>query len=254
MVETNSQGVWRPVEYSGTYGNNGFFLDFKSSGDLGNDVSGNNNDFSTTNMDAADQSTDTPTNNKVTFNYLNNQQSGGTLKDGNTVYNGPGTRTMVPLTANIPSTGKWAVAFSVDTVSTNAGWNFGFTKSNNSNFGDAAGSNEDLGASDGINMNPSGSVLYLYDYLNSSSIEPGQAITTSDEFWLAVDMATGKCFLGIYDASATAMVWVAADAGLDGNPATGANPSVTITAMIGSTDYTFGVGAKAPVITLIRDG
>ena len=32
--KTNADGVWIPVEFSGTYGNNGFFLDFESSGDL----------------------------------------------------------------------------------------------------------------------------------------------------------------------------------------------------------------------------
>ena len=251
--ETNTQGVWVPKKISGlTFGTNGFYLDFQSSGDLGNDVSGNNNDWGLTNIDSTNQSTDTPTNNKITFNPLSNQRGGGTLTQGNTVYSGPGTRTMVPLTANIPSTGKWAVAFSTDDVSTGNGWNFGITKSNNSNFGDAAGSNEDVGASDGINMNPSGSVLYLWNYIAGSGIEPGQAITTSDEFWLAVDMATGKCFLGIYDDSASAMVWVAADAGLDGNPADGSNPSATISDMIGSTDYTFAVAAKSPDLTLIR--
>ena len=250
--ETNDEGVWVPKKYSGSYGTTGFYLDFADSSDLGDDESGQGNDWAESNLDAADQRTDTPTNNQVTFNPLNNQRTGGTLTEGNTVYSGPSTRTMVSLTANLPPTGKWAVAFSADTISTDNGWNLGITKSNNSNFGDAVGSNEDVGASDGINMNPSGSEAFLYDYINSSSIDPSQAITTSDEFWLAVDMATGKCFLGIYDASATAMVWIAADSGVDGNPADGSNPSVTISAMIGSTDYTFAAAAKAPVLTLIR--
>ena len=246
FAETNSQGVWVPKKISGlTFGTNGFYLDFASSGDLGNDVSGNNNDWSLTNIDSANQSTDTPTNNKVTFNPLNNQQSGGdAITEGNTIYNGPGTRTMISLTANIPSTGKWAVAFSSSGVSTNAGWNFGITKSNNSNFNDAAGSNEDVGASNGVNMSPSSSDLQLYGYVSSTSIDPTLPITTSDEFWMAVDMATGKCFLGIYDASATSMIWVANDAGLDGNPADGSNPTETITAMIGSTEYTFAAAGS----------
>jgi hypothetical protein len=61
---------------------------------------------------------------------------------------------------------------------------------------------------------------------------------------LAVDMATGKCFLGIYDASATSMIWVAADAGVDGNPADGSNPTTTISAMVGSTEYTFAAAGS----------
>jgi len=39
-------GVWIPKDPSGlTFGNNGFWLDFKSASDPGNDASGNNNDF-----------------------------------------------------------------------------------------------------------------------------------------------------------------------------------------------------------------
>ena len=40
-------GVWIPKDPSGlTFGNNGFHLKFENASDLGNDSSGNNNDFS----------------------------------------------------------------------------------------------------------------------------------------------------------------------------------------------------------------
>ena len=45
---TDSNGVWQPKAYTGSYGTNGFHLDFadtSSATALGNDVSGNNNDF-----------------------------------------------------------------------------------------------------------------------------------------------------------------------------------------------------------------
>ena len=48
---TNEDGVWVPKNYTGTYGSNGFHLDFADSSDLGNDVSGNNNDFTATGFD-----------------------------------------------------------------------------------------------------------------------------------------------------------------------------------------------------------
>jgi hypothetical protein len=55
-------GVWIPKNPSGTtFGNNGFHLKFENASDLGNDSSGNNNDFSVTNMGADHQSIDTPT-------------------------------------------------------------------------------------------------------------------------------------------------------------------------------------------------
>ena len=55
-------GVWIPKDPSGfTYGTNGFLLNYASSGDMGNDVSGNNNDFTPTSVSAHDQMLDSPT-------------------------------------------------------------------------------------------------------------------------------------------------------------------------------------------------
>jgi hypothetical protein len=54
-----------------TFGTNGFYLDFADSAALGDDESGNSNDFTVTNLDANDQMLDTPTNNFCTFNSLN---------------------------------------------------------------------------------------------------------------------------------------------------------------------------------------
>lgn len=39
-------GTWTPKQYTGPFGNNGYYLEFKVNGDLGRDTSGNNNDFS----------------------------------------------------------------------------------------------------------------------------------------------------------------------------------------------------------------
>ena len=79
---TGSNGRWKPKTYSGTYGTNGFYLDFADSGNLGDDESGNTNDFTANNLAATDQTTDTPQNNFCTLNSLSNAQ-GGTLSEGN---------------------------------------------------------------------------------------------------------------------------------------------------------------------------
>jgi len=81
--EFNENGVWVPKAYSGSYGTNGFKLEFQDSGNLGDDTSGNGNDFTPTNLTATDQTTDTPTNNWCTFNPLT--ATGGTYSEGNTV-------------------------------------------------------------------------------------------------------------------------------------------------------------------------
>ena len=83
-------GIWKPIDVSGlTFGTNGFYLDYKSSSSLGNDVSGNNNDYTTANLTAVDQSIDTCTNNFCTPNSLYPQRGGGiAFSEGNlkTVY------------------------------------------------------------------------------------------------------------------------------------------------------------------------
>ncbi len=80
--ETNDNGVWIPKAYDGSYGTNGFFLEFKNSGALGTDTSGNGNNFTPTNLTATDQTTDTPTNNFMTMNPLATG-SRATFSEGN---------------------------------------------------------------------------------------------------------------------------------------------------------------------------
>ena len=55
-------GVWIPKDPSGfTFGTNGFLLNYADATDLGNDVSGNNNDFTSSGLAASDQMLDSPT-------------------------------------------------------------------------------------------------------------------------------------------------------------------------------------------------
>jgi len=64
-------GIWKPIDVSGlTFGTNGFYLPFENSAALGQDDSGNGNNFTVNNLTAIDQTTDTPTNNFCTLNPL----------------------------------------------------------------------------------------------------------------------------------------------------------------------------------------
>jgi len=83
LGEYNDDGVWIPKAYTGSYGSNGFHLDFADSSDLGKDVSGNGNDFTSSGLATTDQMLDTPTNNHCTFNPL--WIDTYTLSDGNLV-------------------------------------------------------------------------------------------------------------------------------------------------------------------------
>jgi len=100
-------GIWKPKQYTGTYGNNGFYLDFKNSSNLGEDKSGNNHDFTLNNVSAADQATDTPTNNFCTFNPLMADNNPPTISEGGTkVTGGGGTWNRAFGTQGVKN-GKW---------------------------------------------------------------------------------------------------------------------------------------------------
>jgi hypothetical protein len=73
--------VWIPKTPTGlTYGTNGFHLDFADAATLGNDISGNNNDYTSSGLTSADQMLDTPTNTACVLNALTGS---GALSEGN---------------------------------------------------------------------------------------------------------------------------------------------------------------------------
>ena len=83
-------GIWIPKDTSGlTFGTNGFRLKFQDSSALGDDTSGNGNDFSSSGLAATDVVLDSPTNNFVTLNPTYAFRSGSanyfapTLLEGN---------------------------------------------------------------------------------------------------------------------------------------------------------------------------
>ena len=68
--DSDSPTIWKPKDVSGlTFGTNGFYLDFEASDNLGNDANGGT-DLTEVNLAAADQATDSPTNNFCTLNPI----------------------------------------------------------------------------------------------------------------------------------------------------------------------------------------
>ena len=66
----SKQGIWIPKEYTGSYGTNGFYLDFADGSALGDDESGNTNDFTSSGLASTDVVKDTPTNNFNAKSFL----------------------------------------------------------------------------------------------------------------------------------------------------------------------------------------
>ena len=117
--EYDSNKIWRPKDPSGlTFGTNGFYLNFADSSALGNDVSGNNNDWTPTNLAASDQSTDTPTNNQCVLTPLY-KNSNITLSEGNLkATSGTQDYNLAISSMAIPESGKWVCEFDVSADAT----------------------------------------------------------------------------------------------------------------------------------------
>ncbi len=112
--EFDDNGVWIPIKYTGSYGTNGFFMQFKQTGTsqnssgIGADTSGNDNHFAVTNLAATDVTEDTCTNNFATINPLANQFNPAALSEGNTrVDFDNGTSTVYNISTIGVSSGKW---------------------------------------------------------------------------------------------------------------------------------------------------
>ena len=79
--EFNDSGIWIPKEYTGSYGTNGFKIDGRDASDLGDDESGNGNDFTASGLAAHDQVADSPTNNFAVLSPID--KGSMTLSEGN---------------------------------------------------------------------------------------------------------------------------------------------------------------------------
>ena len=105
--ETDStSGIWKPkTAPSVTYGNNGFFLKFENSGAMGTDSSGNSNTFAV-GGGTLTQNVDTPTNNFITMNPLDNYYPNYTFANGNNTVTTGGNYSYTQATMYL-DTGKW---------------------------------------------------------------------------------------------------------------------------------------------------
>jgi len=115
--EFDDNGVWIPKRYTGTYGNNGFFLQFKQTGTsqnssgIGADTSGNDNHFAVNNLAATDVTEDTCTNNYCTLNSIRgaigSDSSNSTLSEGNLKSTGNNGDYKQCEGTIFPESGKW---------------------------------------------------------------------------------------------------------------------------------------------------
>jgi len=205
--EFDDNGVWIPIKYEGTYGDTGYYLEFKQTGTsqnssgIGADTSGEDNHFAVSNLAATDITEDTCTNNFATFNPL--IRGAYTLSEGNCKITGGSSETIDNsgvATISMDS-GKFYCEMKPTDVGGNPlfgiieidGWNQGsnslafngyFYKKTGQKipYAGSGGSNADYGSA--ISANDIVSLLYDADngtlsfYLNGSS--QGDAFTSID--------------------------------------------------------------------------
>ena len=180
--------IWEPIAYAGTYGTNGFRLDFANSSALGNDVSGNNNDFTVNNLTSVDQSTDTCSNNFATLNPLSKNDAGTvTFSEGNlkTAHSGSDSRYTSYSTIGV-SSGKWYTEFKID-VSANPDIMTGI----GSDIEEVNRTGNYLGSSSGTWGYDSTDGSY---YNNGSSSAYGNSYAAGDIIGIALDLDNNKLY------------------------------------------------------------
>ena len=139
--EFDDNGVWIPKEYTGSYGTNGVYLEFKQTGTsanssgIGADTSGNDNHFTPNNLAATDVTTDSPTNNFCTLNPLTQSEPGNspTFAEGNLKITMANFDTESVMATMGVTQGKWY--WEVKGGWTTGNWGFGIEKASSSNIG-----------------------------------------------------------------------------------------------------------------------
>ena len=254
-------GVWKPVDPSGlTFGTNGFWLDFKSASDPGNDASGNNNDF--TNIGSIPASAtilDSPT--------FNSDSNGGNFCTLNPVYRGDDTTdakygtiskgnlkisyvnnqdAALPCTMKVPASGKWYFEYLI-----NAGGGTG-------DYSPAAGiidPNEYTYNTSAYNA--VGSIQYanninkVYKGTSISGTYSGSRGSNGDVMGIAVDMDNGAFYVSKNGTFQTI------DGGSQGDPTSGSSKTGAGATWTPASEFTSGMvplsspnGGSQPIITM----
>jgi len=209
-VTDTSTGRWIPKTLSGiTYGTNGFRLEFGDSSALGDDTSGNTNDFSATNLSASDQTTDSPTQNHATL-AANPTAGTATLSEGNLKIAGTGSsvygvRRATFLINSNDSNGYYFEAKNVGSSTDNI--NIGLISSQNALSASAYGGSNSYGIA---SRGSGGSNQYWRVLGGSTDVTTSVSHASNDVIGVAIKQ--GKIWFAINN------TWV-----LSGDPANGTN-------------------------------
>lgn len=247
--EFDDNGTWKPLAYTGTYGNNGFYIDATTSGTAVLDQSGNSNNWSSTNMNFTtstdttyDLMKDTPSlvdenaGNFATLNPLNDPRTYVSYSDGNLTAINTTAALHSPFIGTIgmaANSGKyyWEV-IGVGDANTRNSTGIGTAASMNTTtvWSYVAGqAGFFIGGAASVYYSLNGTTLWNVPWVSGNVIQ------------YAYDANTGKFWAGQNN------VWYNSTGGTTGDPATGANPTSTLSntdiQFPGGTVFNQGVGS-----------
>mgnify|MGYP003633710865 FL=1 len=200
--------------------NNGYWLKFESNSDLGNDSSGNNNDFTAANLATHDQMLDSPTFSSTDGNGGNYSTLLGkllrsygrtfTMSEGNLKYAGTNSgETSNQYSTMGASSGKWYAEFLIETVGANSA--VGIAPSEAVSYDNSIAY---------TNQNSPGGMGYLQNgnarFNNSDTSSGYDTYTTGDVIQVAMDIDNTRVWFGKNN------TWQNS-----GDPAAGSNASYT---------------------------
>ena len=240
--ETNIlTGVWQPKRYSGTYGTNGFYLNFSdnsaaTAAAIGKDSSGNGNNWTPNNISVSagvtyDSMLDSPTQfgdggngrgNYATLNPLSMYGTNAALAGGSltSTASSSGNDRGWPSTIAAPGSGKWYAEFTFTATDGDNNGGCGIMLENGTGApGESATT---------VSWRDAGTLRQ-----NASGTSYGSSLSAGNIVMVAYDAGLGRVWFGKNG------TWF-----VSGDPATNANPSATgITTTGRFATYHFGVAA-----------
>ena len=229
--ETNAQtGVWQPKAYSGSYGTNGFYLNFSNNSNttaatLGADYSGNGNNWTPNNFSVTagagnDSLVDSPTSygvdtgvggtvrgNYATLNPLDKLSTVTAPLNGNLQYNTANSTGLMRGTLGVKSA-KWYYEATITTVPSGGSIYIGVKDSSDPTMTSSNGLGSNSGTTNEFGYAQSG-----YKQNNGTGTNIGTTLGAGDVLMVAYDLDGGYIWWGKNG------TWISS-----GNPATGANP------------------------------
>jgi len=213
----STTGEWVPIKYAGAYGDQGAYLKGQDSSALGDDTSGEGNDFASSGLAANDQMSDSPTNNHCTWNPLQTGTTISSLSNGNLVATGTSgdAAKWMSLGTMAVSSGKWYFEITSGGARIGAGFTTSASLTQaNLNTGPVDVNVETFVITDG------GEIYYGTTDSGNTSPAFGSGVTMG----FALDADAGKGWVTVNGSD-----WADSSSGTSGDPTDGSNPTWTQT-------------------------